>query len=397
MTKVTLLHNLFLYPKNGVNTVIKQLLHEDEVFKRNNISLTPLVLENLYNMPVNDSIEASEVKNNEWKSLIKERLNSWAKKYSLISFLFIYLSNFRHAKKMAKRYLEGNPPEDEVVFMHSLAMCYYYLKYRKKRQPTVVVLHSNGDNLKMWRIYYPCIENSYVYKWLEKVERVVINGADRINFVSKLSRQTFLQIHPEISPNKVFYIYNGIKDTIISDCIDNAQRCLEFCCVASISNRKGQQRIIEALNRFEKKQIPAVHFTFVGEGPEKNEMANYVHNNHLDDYVYFAGLSQNVDRYLAKSDIYILASEDEGLPMGIIEAMKNSLPIVSTKVGGIPEMLTDGYNGVFIEPNVDSIYNLLINIGKYNWPAMGKNARKVFEDRFTSVQMAQHYAEILKF
>ena len=140
-----------------------------------------------------------------------------------------------------------------------------------------------------------------------------------------------------------------------------------------------------------------MHFTFVGDGISRAQLEKDVKDSGLNGYVTFIGVTNNVDEYLKNSDIYILPSEDEGLPMAIIEAMRASLPIISTSVGGIPEMIENGINGLLIAPNADSIVNVLEHIEDCDWLSMGQCARRTFEDKFTLEKMLRGYSTILKF
>jgi len=249
----------------------------------------------------------------------------------------------------------------------------------------------------MVRTYYPSLENSYLYKRMKQREEYVIKNVDRINFVSESSKNLFLKLHPDINPEKVYYIYNGISDEIKAVRTKPKKDIMEICSVASISRRKGQHFIIEALKMFDKDDLPNVHFTFVGDGSDRKGLENEVKGAGLDNYITFAGITQNVDEYLVNSDAFILPSVDEGLPMAILEAMRDSLPVISTKVGGIPEMIEDGYNGLFINPCAEDIYHLLAHLKDYDWGLMGLNARITYEEKFSVDKMVEGYAKLLNF
>ena len=126
-------------------------------------------------------------------------------------------------------------------------------------------------------------------------------------------------------------------------------------------------------------------------------MEERIKHNGLQEYVSFVGIRNDVESYLNKSDVFMLPSEDEGLPMAILEAMRASLPIVATNVGGIPEMLSDGSNGVMIEPNVESVCKFINDFFNYDWHNMGINSRKLFEEKFTVDQMVDNYSKLLSF
>ncbi len=395
MPNVKLIHSGWLSAPNGANTVMNALLNSKEQFEANNIFITSLTLDTC--TPRSFSNAAQQSCKAIWRARIKRWLKQMSKYSRLASDIVIYLSEIRPAKKVVNEYLKSNPDTNEVVFFHNLIPCFYYIKQRKKRQRTVLVCHTNGDNFKMHRIYYPTLEHSRIYKKMLEMEKYVMGHVDRINFVAYMAKDNFLKLHPSIEPCKVSYIYNGVKNEIRSCRSRKQDGVIEFCCVASISKRKGQIYILEALKMFKEDSRPKVHFTFVGDGIDKRRLEEEVHLCRLDDYISFVGVSQNVDDYLVNSDVFILPSEDEGLPMAIIEAMRASLPIVATLVGGIPEMVDNGVNGLLIYPNANDVFEVLNKIDSYDWQAMGRNARNTFENKFTLDKMVDGYSKLLSF
>lgn len=392
--KVKLIHPGWLTAPNGANTVMNALLNSRSLFEEKGIDLTSLTLDVIVPRSFDNTSQNSKVAI--WRARIKSWLKNATKFSRFACDIIIYLSDLRPSKRIVKQYIESERKENEVAFFHSLSPCYYFLKNNKTKQPAVVVLHTNGENFKMEKIYYPKLEKSLVYKKLLKMEKYVLENVSRINFVSSKSRETFINLHPEIDAGKIFYIYNGVANEIKSKRSRAESSVMEFCCVASITRRKGQHYIIDALKRFERDTMPKVHFTFVGEGTDRGDLEMDVKNNGLEEYVTFVGISHNVDDYLVNSDGFILPSDDEGLPMAIIEAMRASLPIVSTPVGGIPEMVDNEVNGLLIEPSVDAVYQLLVNLEEYDWRGMGVEARKTFVEKFTIDKMVEGYVNLLQ-
>jgi glycosyltransferase involved in cell wall biosynthesis len=105
--------------------------------------------------------------------------------------------------------------------------------------------------------------------------------------------------------------------------------------------------------------------------------------------------NEQVHAKLSNANIYILMSNNEGLPISIIEGMRAGLAVISTSVAGIPEMVKPGYNGVLVEPTVTSLLEVLKNIVQYDWEAMGANSRKRFESEFSFDKMKKAYCDML--
>ena len=391
--KVKLIHSVYLSHKNGANTVINLLLGSTEQFSKNGIDISYLAPEEGIYSEVNGGLKGKLRKR--VSKVLKDSLSYFAKTNDWAVKKALQIKEERQGEIMARKYLSQNPPAEEVAFFHTFFSCYYYLKERHTKQHVVLVLHTNGESFKMARIYYPRLEKTSYYQELLEKEKYVLENVDRIVFVAQKPREIFLSQHPYVNPDKVFCVYNGVKNYTIQHKRAGKNGVIEVCCVASISNRKGQHFIVDALNNMNPK--PKVHFTFVGDGADKVNLEKQVVAKGLQDYITFAGVTSDVDSFLGKSDIYILPSEDEGLPMAILEAMRASLPIVSTPVGGIPELLTNGYNGMMIRPSIEGVKEFLEQINQIDWKEMGENARRLFEERFTVEKMVDGYSKILTF
>ncbi len=397
MVKVALIHHIYGFHKNGANTVINTLLNAKSLFLEKGIDIYDLRPNGACRDPKNKSIPTGiKTIHNLLVDNVNHFLTSCAQYSRFAAMAIMYTREHHLAKKTLRKFFSQKESNFDVLFFHSFFTCYHYLKERSTKEPIVLVLHSNGDTFKMSRIYYKALEKSIYYKRILKKEKKVLNIVDRIVFVSEASRTNFLNLHPYISPDKVFCVYNGIEVT--SPMLELKER--EYCevvCVASITVRKGQHYIIDALSTIDNLDDLKVHFTFVGDGPDRKRLEDMVSSKQLDKYCSFVGVTNEVVKYLENSDIYILPSEDEGLPMAIIEAMRSGLPIVSTPVGGIPEMIEDGYNGLLIQPSIEGVKDFLNKINSTDWKTMGNNARKVFEDKFTVKKMVNDYAKILTF
>jgi glycosyltransferase involved in cell wall biosynthesis len=105
-----------------------------------------------------------------------------------------------------------------------------------------------------------------------------------------------------------------------------------------------------------------------------------------------------VARLLNGLDLFALSSSTEGHPISVIEAMATGLPVLATKVGGIPEMIEDGKTG-FLAPVDEPAYAERLAAAldqRRSWPAMGAEARAAAHVRFSSETMADHYLALYK-
>ena len=133
--------------------------------------------------------------------------------------------------------------------------------------------------------------------------------------------------------------------------------------------------LIQAVEEINKKH-PDVSLTILGDGPLKNDLENLIKTKSLENKVFLEGNVQNVEEYFALSDIFALSSSYEGLPLVVLEAMAAGLPIVSTNVGGICDIVSD--NGVLVPADASDEYvrallrlvedeNARDELGQHSW------------------------------
>lgn len=117
--------------------------------------------------------------------------------------------------------------------------------------------------------------------------------------------------------------------------------------VARIDHLKGHRTLLEAWSRL---PLPRPILLIVGDGAERGAMEALSADLQLQQCVRFLGFRSDVADLLAAVDLFLLPSLTEGLPLSILEAMSHGLPIVATRVGGIPELVTDGVHGALVPP-----------------------------------------------
>jgi glycosyltransferase involved in cell wall biosynthesis len=119
--------------------------------------------------------------------------------------------------------------------------------------------------------------------------------------------------------------------------------------IGRLSPEKGQDVFLEACRLAAQKDCEFVG-VLVGEGPWEHELRARAKAMGLESRVRFVGHRQDVASVYAASDVIVIPSRSEGLPNVLLEAMASGKPVVATRVGGIPEVLSDEINGRLIPP-----------------------------------------------
>jgi glycosyltransferase involved in cell wall biosynthesis len=119
--------------------------------------------------------------------------------------------------------------------------------------------------------------------------------------------------------------------------------------VGNFRSEKGHRHLIEAFPRV-LQALPQARLVLVGQGPLENEVRQLARRRQLDDRIVFAGYREDAPRICASFDVFVLSSEHEGLPIALLEAMALGKAVVATRVGGTPEVVKDGVQGLLVPP-----------------------------------------------
>lgn len=119
--------------------------------------------------------------------------------------------------------------------------------------------------------------------------------------------------------------------------------------VAVLRKMKGLQYLIRA-HGILSKRFPALQLWIVGDGPERDSLEHEAELAGNRDNVFFAGHRSDVRELMKQADLFVLPTLFDALPTVIIEAMAAGLPIVASRTGGIPEMITSEETGILVEP-----------------------------------------------
>jgi glycosyltransferase involved in cell wall biosynthesis len=168
--------------------------------------------------------------------------------------------------------------------------------------------------------------------------------------------------------------------------------------IGRLSPEKGAAFLLRAANEV-LKAYPNAHFLMVGDGPQRDNLVNLSHSLGIDRHVTFAGIRRDVGKLLELVDVVVIPSLTEGLPMTLLEAMASRRPVISTRVGAIPDVIDHGINGVLIEPGdvpqlADSIISLLNNTRQAN--TLAQRGYEKVSRYFSSRVMAGQYADVYR-
>lgn len=194
--------------------------------------------------------------------------------------------------------------------------------------------------------------------WLKKnislaAEKMAGNFRDFIIAVSETDRLAALE-HNLINENSIRVIHNGIKNQNFlpaekaSELLKLPNNKIHIGSIGGFYQTKGFDILIKAVELLDREIKEKIVVSILGDGPELENCKSLAKAKSLESIIIFSGMVENAAELLKAFDIFIIPSRKEGLPFVLLEAMQAGLPIVATKVGGIPEALKN--NGLLIQP-----------------------------------------------
>jgi len=162
-----------------------------------------------------------------------------------------------------------------------------------------------------------------------------------------------------------------------------------------LSNFRPVKRVADVVQIFARvaKQLPA-RLALIGDGPDRSTAEWLAHSLGIHDRIHFLGKQDSVSELLPLADLMLMPSEMESFGLAALEAMACQTPAIATRVGGVPELINDGENGLlFPIGDVDAMAAASIALLRdpERHQAMRKAARKTAQDRFCSTRILPRY------
>jgi N-acetyl-alpha-D-glucosaminyl L-malate synthase BshA len=265
------------------------------------------------------------------------------------------------------------------------------LAQRGKHLPFVTTLHGTDITLVgMDRSYLPitryAIEQS--------------NGVTSISsYLKKVTEENFgITNHIEV-------VHNFVNCDVYKPFADDEARAKARVRFATpdeflfmhLSNFRPVKRIADVVHIFARvaKQLPA-RLALIGDGPDRSTAEWLAHSLGIHDRVHFLGKQDRVSELLPLADLMLMPSEMESFGLAALEAMACQTPAIATRVGGVPELIDDGINGLlFPIGDVDAMAatSVALLTDPERHQAMRKASRKTAQDRFCSTRILPRYVE----
>lgn len=292
----------------------------------------------------------------------------------------------REFSKNLKQILSENPID--FIHIHGAAELMFLVRLfapNYKKVPIIFTVHGFHGELKNWD-YWLCAR--LCNKFAARVITVAV--AEEKILLNKGIRKDLVQT-----------VLNGVPDPLtahyeISEEMKKLENKTVIGAVARLETTKGVHFLLEAFAKINR-EYPSTHLIVIGAGSKEAELKVLAEKLDIMPWVTFTGYRQNVHQYLRYFTIFVIPSLHEAHPLVLMEAMGHGKPIVATTVGGIPEVIKDGENGLLVPPgDAGGLEKAIGRLLKDNdlQKELGENARRVYEREFTVERMLKETGRV---
>ena len=213
-----------------------------------------------------------------------------------------------------------------------------------------------------------------------------------IHFVA-VSKYVKDQAYKYLTKYKITIIYNGIDTKIFNKVSHTRTEKIKIISLSALEKRKRIQNVIFALNKL---QDPNIYYFIYGEGSYHLKLKDLIKKNKMKEKIKLKGITNYPQKCLEDSDVFILLSKGEALPIAPLEAMSCGLPIIVSNEKPYNEIIPEEY-GLLVNPNSeDEIIESIIKIkDKSLRIKLGNALRNIVEKKFSLQEMKIKYIKLI--
>lgn len=271
----------------------------------------------------------------------------------------------------------------------------YIIFYLSKIFKKKIIVHMHGAEFKEFFYNSSRFIKNMIIKLMKKSSKVIVLGKSWDEFVKQID----ISIETKIIRNSVRYP----NEVVVYETED-----IRILFLAVLTERKGIFDLIKAAEiLLASKNMESYNIKFIigGSGKEEIKAKEEVNKRGMDKYFEFKGWVNDNEKIelLKTSQIFVLPSYNEGLPVAILEAMSYGLPIISTNVGSIEDAVIDNYNGYIIKPgDICELKNSMEKciVLKELWNKFSQNSKGLIREYYNELnyfdEMQQIYVDLVR-
>ncbi|WNC68445.1 glycosyltransferase [Thalassotalea nanhaiensis] len=229
--------------------------------------------------------------------------------------------------------------------------------------------------------------NIFRYFVAKLINRYIVVSLDLYQWIKDVIR---------VKKKNLFLVFNGVK--VKPYTFEPSDSVKSFVTVGRLESVKNQKLLIDSYLKAKtiEPRLKLTKLDIIGDGPLFDEMEGYIKEKNAENSISLKGYQEDVDAFLENSDVFLLSSNYEAMPLTILEAMAKRVPVVCTDVGGISTFITPK-EAWFVEPNnVAKLADAIISAFQDKQSRLEKasNAYRLVKESYSIESMVNKYMEI---
>lgn len=230
----------------------------------------------------------------------------------------------------------------------------------------------------------------------KSVSGIISRGEGVAQLVRQIAKRDSLCVYGVVDFEKFHPVEDKSK---VRDELSLSKNCIYLLYVGYLDRQKGLYELLDTFSQL--KDNSRVKLVLCGDGSQREGLKKYAVEKDINDSIIMAGTvaPEQMNKWMQASDVFVLPSHSEGMPNVVMEAMSCGVPVVATKVGGLPDAVGDSEGAILVEPK--DVKNLCYAIDRIisNYDLriqMGKAARRLAKEKFGVKQNAKRIIDYLQ-
>lgn len=276
----------------------------------------------------------------------------------------------------------------------------------KRTKPDIVLGNNSGDIIYSFWVKKFSKRRFYLYVHdiiktdppLRTLFSYFGKYVDKFIVVSEATKESLIACN--INPEKIYLVYNGLSVNADLAVSEWSKSTISLGFVGALIPRKNPMLFVKIIHELSKKAIP-VDGTLVYNHVEKKceeEVRNYISKNELPVRLLGALKRTEMESYYKKLNFLIVSSKRDPFPTVILESFNNAVPVIGIKNDGIPEMVTDKFNGLLFnnESDIEKVAEFIEQLTDTEYAKLSQNAKNTIRDKFSIELKVSKLEEILE-
>ncbi len=246
---------------------------------------------------------------------------------------------------------------------------------------------------KVWKLL------AWLGSWLSVLlsHRVIVVSDYDLKQKMPLQSRKLIMIHTALPPINFKSLENARTELLSDDVRISHINDLWLATNAELNHNKNLFAAVDAVVAYNQTAQRKIFYCIISDGELKKELADYIKELETEKQIMLLGYVDDARSYLKAFDIFLLPSKKEGMPYAVLEAGAAGLPTIASKVGGIPEVITDHETGLLIDPKDTTTITeslKLLSTDKDMRHKLGKTLQEKIHRKFNLSQMIEKTIEL---